>query len=169
MKLPHLLVTIILATGLSGCWLGRKKPTVLRVPPPPPPAASVPAALPAPDPPPVPVKKPVVPPTPKPAPSRPLPPVAAPAPAPAPQLGELLTPGRRQQYEQDFTRSVTQARAVLSQLSGRKLTAGDQQAVGRVGTFLQQAEQVKGNDLVTALQLAKRAEVLAQDLLKSLK
>lgn len=135
--------------------------------PPPPPAASAPAALPAPDPPPVPVKKPVVPPTPKPAPSRPLPP--APAPAPAPQLGELLTPGRRQQYEQDFTRSVTQARAVLSQLSGRKLTAGDQQAVGRVGTFLQQAEQVKGNDLVTALQLAKRAEVLAQDLLKSLK
>jgi hypothetical protein len=166
MKLPHLLVTIILATGLSGCWLGKKKPMVPPVPPPPP-AASVPAALPAPDPSPVPVKKPVVPPTPKPGPPKP-PPLAA-APAPAPQLGELLTPGRRYQYEQDFARSVTQANSALNQVSTRGLTPANHQAVGRVRTFLQQAAAVKGKDLVTALQLAKRAEILAQDLLKSLK
>ena len=90
-------------------------------------------------------------------------------PPPAPQLGELLTSDRRRQYEEDFNRSVAQAKAALNQVSTRRLTAGNQQAGERVRTFLQQAEDAKRKDLVTALQLARRAEVLAQDLLKSLK
>jgi len=36
----------------------------------------------------------------------------------------------------------------------------------RIKTFIQQAEESKGKDLATALQLVRRADVLGQDLLK---
>jgi hypothetical protein len=105
----------------------------------------------------------------KPAPSE----VAAPAPAtqpPAPpaRLEEVLTEDRRRQLETDFSRSVDQARATLNQTSGRTLKGVQRQTAERIRTFLQQAEQAKKGDLATAVQLARRAELLAQDLRKSL-
>ena len=36
----------------------------------------------------------------------------------------------------------------------------------RIKTFIQQAEESKGRDLTTALELVRRADVLGQDLLK---
>jgi hypothetical protein len=41
------------------------------------------------------------------------------------------------------------------------------ETVERIQTFIQQAEESKGRDLATALQLVRRADVLGQDLLKT--
>jgi hypothetical protein len=49
------------------------------------------------------------------------------------------------------------------------LSPSESDAAERVRAFLLQAEQSKMRDPQTALQLAQRAEVLADDLLKSLK
>jgi hypothetical protein len=112
---------------------------------------------------------------------RPAPPAASPDPEQAPaiippsqptnppaKLAEVLTDDRRRQYESDFTRSTARARVTLSQTTGRNLTAAQKQTVERIRTFLQQAEQAKSGDLATAVQLARRADLLAQDLRKSL-
>jgi hypothetical protein len=99
-------------------------------------------------------------------------PTATPPPAPvptAPQLSEILTDDRRRQYEADFMGSVTRAKAVLSRAAGRNLSTHQKEAVQRINTFLQQAEESKGRDLATALQFARRADLLGEDLQKSLR
>jgi hypothetical protein len=94
------------------------------------------------------------------------PPVVAPA---TPQLSEILTEDRRRQYETEFAGYVSRAREILSQASHRRANNQQQQTILRIRTFLQQAEESKVKDIVTALQLARRADLLAQDLLKSLR
>jgi len=177
MNLRALPLTVALAIGSSGCWFG-KKAAVAPPPPAPQPVAvnPTPAAPPAPDvaktetPQPTPQPKPAPPPRPAPQASAPQVTVTPPAePAPAVRLGEILTDDRRRQYEADFNRNVSDAQAALKQASTRTLTATQKQSVGRIRTFLQQADQAKSNDLVTAVQLARRADLLAQDLRKSLK
>jgi hypothetical protein len=91
-----------------------------------------------------------------------------PPPEPVPQLQELLTPERQAQYETELTASVERAKAVLKQVSHRKLDKPQRENVNRIQTFLTQAETAKKDDLGTALQLARRADLLGQDLLKSL-
>jgi hypothetical protein len=93
----------------------------------------------------------------------------APAPEPVvPQLREILTPERRTQYENEFAQSVARAKAALAQVPRRKLDDPQRENVSRIETFLAQAEEAKKQDLGTALQLARRADLLGQDLLKSL-
>jgi hypothetical protein len=87
---------------------------------------------------------------------------------PPARLEEVLPEERRRQFETDFSRSLAQARSALNQTSGRRLTAAQRQTTERIRTFLQQAEQAKKGDLATAVQLARRAELLANDLRKSL-
>jgi hypothetical protein len=89
-------------------------------------------------------------------------------PEPAPQLSEMLTPAQRRQYEAGFAQSTRSAKAALSKTSGRILTPEQTQTAERIQTFLDQAEKSRPGDLGTALQLARRADLLAQDLLKSL-
>jgi hypothetical protein len=93
-----------------------------------------------------------------------------PAPAPAaPQLSEILTEDRRKQYEADFARSVASARAALDRAATRpKLTPRQQESVSRIQAFLKQAEESKVKDLATANQLALRAALFGQALLRSL-
>jgi hypothetical protein len=97
-------------------------------------------------------------------PTTPTPPVPA-----APQLSEILPEDRRKQYEADFAACVSRARSAVSTASNRRLTNHNQETVKRILTFLQQAEDSKVRDLATALQLARRADLLGQDLLKSLR
>jgi hypothetical protein len=188
MRPTTFLATMTLATLLGGCWPARKKKPVLLPFPPPPPAAAKPAPKPAatlPVPPSVPIgpapqplPPPVLPDQPAPAKKTPRPrrkivapvlPKADPPPAPAPQLSELLSDERRRQYDAEFSKNVAQARGVLNQLTGRNLNVANRKTADRVRTFLDQAEAEKVRDLVTALQLAKRADLLAQDLLDSLR
>jgi hypothetical protein len=194
MRLREVLLTAPLALALSGCWFG-KKPVVSALPLPPQPIAmnpvlppfpqtdedeeDLPAIQPAPVPdtaaiapppetqPVPPPRRPVRPKKPSPTPETPVPANTQP-PAPPARLEEVLTEDRRRQLETDFSRSVTQARSTLNQTGGRSLTNVQRQTAERIRTFLQQAEQSKKGDLATAVQLAKRAELLAQDLRKSL-
>lgn len=195
MRLRELLLTAPLAFALSGCWLG-KKPVAAALPlppqplsmnpvlPPAPPAGEEEEALPAIQPAPAPDAAIEPPPETQPAPAarrqprprRPSPaqpevtapgPVTTQTPPPA-RLEEVLPEDRRRQFETDFSRSLAQARSALNQTSGRRLNAAQRQTTERIRTFLQQAEQAKKGDLATAVQLARRAELLADDLRKSL-
>jgi hypothetical protein len=136
------------------------------VPPPaaaPPPAAEpAPAAAPAAKPP---RKKAAA------KPAQPAPDAAAPeAPAaqPMPQLGVLITPEQRQQYEADYAASRTRAQHALVLAAEYKLTPAQSESVGRIQSFLKLAENVHDRDPATAAQLAHRAGLLAEDLLKTL-
>jgi hypothetical protein len=102
-------------------------------------------------------------------------PQAAPAAAPkdegepVPQLVEILTEEKRKQYEQEYSENLGRARNALAQAGGRNLTGEQMETAGRIRTFLQQAEEVHARDLTTALQLARRAGLLADDLIQALR
>jgi hypothetical protein len=101
--------------------------------------------------------------------AEPTPAPTVPTPVPAtPQLTEILTDDRRRQYETDFSESISRAQAAVSRAVGRKLSARQQQTVDRIEMFLKQAEDSKGKDLVTAMALAHRADLLARELQRSL-
>jgi hypothetical protein len=193
MRLATVLLTIGLSLGLSGCWFGKK---ATAIPPPPapqqkqappvqPPEQKPPEQKPLPMPPPPEIKEPAqitLPapqktPPPRPAPKKkrtpatpppPPPPVEQPPvqPPPPPQLGEILSDAERRQYEADYAQSLARARSALQQSSGKSLSPTQRETVERIKTFIQQAEESKGRDLATALQLVRRADVLGQDLLK---
>jgi type IV secretory pathway VirB10-like protein len=194
MRLATILLTIGLSLGLSGCWFGKK---ATAIPPPPapqqkpappvlPPEQKPPEQKPLPMPPPSEIKEPAqitLPapqktPPPRPAPRKKQTPSAAPPPppieqppvqpAPPPQLGEILSDAERRQYEADYAQSLARARSALQQASGKSLSPAQRETVERIKTFIQQAEDSKGRDLATALQLVRRADVLGQDLLKDL-
>jgi hypothetical protein len=192
MRLREVLLMAPLALALSGCWFGKKPVTVAQPLPPQPIAMNptlpplpqpvedeepLPAIQPAPvpdasklEPPPEPAppaRRPVRPRKPSPSPETPAPAITQPL-APPARLEEVLTEDRRRELETDFSRSVAQARAALNQTSGRTLKGVQRQTADRIRTFLQQAEQARKGDLATAVQLARRAELLAQDLRKSL-
>jgi hypothetical protein len=154
----------VLSAWLGGC--GAKKKPIIPVPVAPPPAA-VPA--PAPETAPAPAE------TTAPKPPRKAPQPAAkptplpPAPVPVPALGEILTDAQKREIEKDLAQNESHARAALTKTAGRGLTTAQRENAERIRTFLQQAEQARTRDLSTAQQLARRASLLADDLLKSLK
>jgi hypothetical protein len=63
---------------------------------------------------------------------------------------------------------LERVRRVLVAVVGRNLNRDLTEMVGRIQTFQRQAEQARETDLVTAVNLARRADLLAQDLLKRL-
>lgn len=56
----------------------------------------------------------------------------------------------------------------LTMVQGRNLTPEQKDIARLVETFLKQAEQAREQDLVTAVNLARRADLLAKDLLERL-
>jgi hypothetical protein len=97
----------------------------------------------------------------------PAPPPVVPPP-PTPRLGEILTDDRRREYEKEFTTLMAEARAAVHRANGRRLNAVQREMLDRIRVFLQQADSSRDNDLPAALQFARRADVLGQDLVKSL-
>jgi hypothetical protein len=69
----------------------------------------------------------------------------------------------RRSYQQ----SAQFARQTLSQLSGRALSQDQADTANRVRSFLSQADEAQSKDASVAAQLARRAELLARDLLNS--
>jgi hypoxanthine-guanine phosphoribosyltransferase len=53
-------------------------------------------------------------------------------------------------------------------VEAKNLTAEQKDIVERIKTFRKQAEQAKEEDLLTAVSLAKRADLFAKDLLQRL-
>jgi hypothetical protein len=98
-----------------------------------------------------------------------LPPEPAPPPAPAPRLGQILTAEQTKEYRRNLESSAERARQALVSIQGKPLTSEQNEMVGRIRSFLQQADQVRDQDLVTAASLAERAHSLARDLLAQMR
>jgi len=118
-------------------------------------------------------KTPVKPAARKPAPSPPLPgaPTATPpavgapeAAAAPPQLAELIEGDRRLELQREIDQSLDRAKSALMAASQRSLTRKQSETVSRVKIFIKQAEDARSRDISTAHQLARRADLLAQDL-----
>jgi hypothetical protein len=72
------------------------------------------------------------------------------------------------EYNRNLDESLDRVRKVLATVGGRNLNPDLAEIVGRIQTFQRQAEQARESDLVTAVNLARRADLLAQDLVKRL-
>jgi len=87
---------------------------------------------------------------------------------PAPRLGQIFTAEQLREYNRSLEESLERVKRVLGSVAGRSLNPELTQIVSRIQTFQMQAEQAREQDLVTAVNLARRADLLAQDLVKRL-
>ncbi len=90
-----------------------------------------------------------------------------PAPAPLPQLEQILTPEQRQAYTEEIDRNIASAQKAVAALEGQRLSREQTTYLARVRAFVEQANNARRVDLFRARNLAERASVLAEDLLKS--
>jgi light-regulated signal transduction histidine kinase (bacteriophytochrome) len=100
-----------------------------------------------------------------------MPPAEPPPPAPprrTPRLGQIFTAEQLREYNRAVDESLDRVRRVLGRVAGRNLNPELTDIVSRIQTFQKQAEQARDQDLVTAVNLARRADLLAQDLIKRL-
>ena len=178
-------VALGLSMASSSCWFKKTPPNF--TPPPtqaqPAPPAEPPPALPAPPkiegdsstvPPAISPTIPDAPEPPKPkrrqrvAPSPPKvtapPPQTPEQPAP-PKLGPLLSADQLRDYNRTIDECLDRVRKALVVLAKKTLTSEQSDIVTRITTFQKQAEEAREQDLVTAVSLAKRADLFAQDLL----
>ncbi len=195
MSRSRFLVAIFLLASISAttsCWPFKKsKPKPVPTAPRPTPAQIEPAPQPLPPPPElapkepptkapegVPEQPPSLPPPPsKKRPSALGPPVQSQAPsatppstpAPAPQLRPILGAQQRQEFEGLIRERVARARQALSAVRGKSLSRSQRTVVGQIETFIRQAEQARSDDLIRAGNLAERADVLAKDLMQSIR
>jgi hypothetical protein len=86
----------------------------------------------------------------------------------APRLGQIFTAEQLREYNRAVDESLDRVRRVLGSVAGRNLNPELTEIVSRIQTFQKQAEQAREQDLVTAVNLARRADLLAQDLVKRL-
>ena len=86
-----------------------------------------------------------------------------------PQLGTLLTPEQQRQYNSAIDRSLGRAQAHLRAIGNRQLNAEQHDRVVQVESFIQQAQSLRKTNLMGAKSMADRAELLARDLLASLR
>lgn len=105
----------------------------------------------------------------RPEPTAPVPVAPAPPPTPAPSLGAILSTEDRRRLDSQYTADLGQADRILKTLNGRALNAEQKDSVSRAQAFMRQANQYHDRDLATAAELARRARVLTQDLVNSLR
>lgn len=90
-------------------------------------------------------------------------------PAPQPRLGQMLSPAEEQRYNTLIDQSLGNTRGSLSSIGSRSLSVEQQSTVQQIQHFMQQAQDTRKADLIAAKGLADKAEVLARDLVRSLK
>lgn len=198
MRLRGALAGILLAASIlpsGGCLFRKKKPTpppaqipVAKpvppakqdpMPPPPkvdaqaPPLSTVPAPpqeIDVPNPPPQQPRRPRrnAPVAAQPAPQEPSQSQQPPTPEP-PKLVQLLTADEQRRYQGELEQYLRNAEAIVAQASTRTLDAQQSDMVIRIRSFTQQAREQRDTDLMTARNLAQRADVLAKDLQRSLR
>jgi len=86
---------------------------------------------------------------------------------PVPQFEQILTPQQRQAYTEEIDRNIASAQRAVAALEGRRLSRDQVTYLARVRAFIEQANEARKADLFRARNLAERASVLAEDLLKS--
>jgi len=89
-------------------------------------------------------------------------------PAPALKLSQILTPEESRRNAQELEQYTENVKRNLTKVKGRNLTPELRDIAERVQTYLTQAEQARDQDLVTAVNLARRADLLAKDLVDRL-
>jgi hypothetical protein len=108
---------------------------------------------------------------------RPAPVIAPPKPAPqgpvapepvAPKLAQMFTPEELRENTRALDESLDRVNRTLVIIEGKTLTAEQKEIAERIRTFRKQAEQAREQDLLTAVSLARRADLLAKDLLERL-
>jgi len=87
----------------------------------------------------------------------------------SPRLGDVLTPEQERQYNADIDQRLTRAQNSLSAITNRHLTKEQQAVVSQIQGFVQQAQTTRKTNLLAARSLAERADVLARDLVESLR
>lgn len=177
------LLLLLAAFGSYGCRRNIVRASPASVAPPseqpettPEPAAPVAVAEPEPAPQPEPEPAPAAP-VAKPAPVRPRPapaeaeapkPKAEPEPEP-PQISPQLTPQQQTEAIQHTTDDVRTAEKNLQLANGKSLNASQKDLAEKIGEFLAQAhEAIRANDWVRAQNLARKAAILSNELLKAL-
>jgi hypothetical protein len=88
-------------------------------------------------------------------------------PSPPPQLEQVLTPERQKAYNDEIDAHMARCQRTLAGLAGRRLNSEQQTYLDRIRAFLKQAEEARRTDLFRARNLAERASLLADDLLRS--
>jgi hypothetical protein len=87
---------------------------------------------------------------------------------PPPRLGQIFTAKQIREYNRSLDDSLNRVKKTLAVVERRNLNAEQREIAGRIRTFQRQAEDARNQDLVTAVSLARRADLLAQDLLARL-
>jgi hypothetical protein len=95
----------------------------------------------------------------------PQPPTEQPA---TPKLGQIFTASQVKEYNRELNEKLERVRRNLAILAGKNLNSEQAEIASRIRTFQLQAEQAREQDLVTAVNLARRADLLAQDLVERL-
>jgi hypothetical protein len=88
-------------------------------------------------------------------------------PAP-PRLAQIFTPEQRREHTRTLEESLDRVNRALTFVEGKNLTTEQKETAERIRTFKKQAEQAREQDLLTAVSLARRADLLAKDLLEHL-
>jgi len=86
----------------------------------------------------------------------------------APKLAQMFTPEERRENTRTLDESLDRVNRALLIVEGKNLTADQKEIAERIRTFRKQAEQAREQDLLTAVSLARRADLLAKDLLERL-
>ena len=97
------------------------------------------------------------------------PPVAPPRETPVPpRLAQIFTPEQLRENMRTLDETLEKVARELAIVEGKNLTAEQKVTAERIRTFRKQAEQVREQDPLTAVSLARRADLLAKDLLEHL-
>lgn len=81
----------------------------------------------------------------------------------------MFTPEQRRTYTRTLEESLERVRRALEFLATRNLNAEQAGEREKISTFQKQAEQAREQDLILAVNLAQRADSLAQDLVARVK
>lgn len=105
-----------------------------------------------------------------PPPSDPTPaPVEAPAEPHVPQLVQLLSREEQERHNRELDDFTRRAEESLQRIGDRQLSGQQRTDVQRARAFLKQAQELRATDLVTARNLAQRADVLADSVARALR
>ncbi len=85
-----------------------------------------------------------------------------------PKLGQMFTAEEQREHTRTLDESLDRVNKALAIVEGKNLTAEQKETAERIRTYRKQAEQARDQDLLTAVSLARRADLLAKDLLEHL-
>ncbi|MBL8220837.1 MAG: hypothetical protein JNL62_16515, partial [Bryobacterales bacterium] len=89
--------------------------------------------------------------------------------AQAVKLGVILTPEQTRELAKRLEEAVDRTKSAVVLIEGKLLTKDQTETLGRIRSFLAQAEQTREEDLAGSVSLAERADLLSRDLLERLR